>query len=105
MRNLSALSCRWPLLYGVVLVASGWLAGCSAQHTIAPPADIPNPNARYNPIIQEIEGFPVYIEPALLEGEHAEVGAKSIAMLRNHLERINVLVPEPALSKLQQVGI
>lgn len=75
---------------------------CACQGPTAVERD---PAIRFDPVLQEIEGFPVYIEPALLEGEHAEVGAKSIAMLRNHLERINVLVPEPALSKLQQVGI
>jgi dipeptidyl-peptidase-4 len=68
-------------------------------------ADPDNPGARFDPVLRDIEGWPVYIEPALLEGEHAKVGAKSIAMLRNHLERIAVLVPEPALSKLRQVGI
>lgn len=81
---------------GVVL----WLCGC------ATPAEVQrDPGVRFDPVLQEIEGFPVFIEPALLAGEHAAVGEKSIAMLRNHLERINVLVPEPALSKLQQVGI
>lgn len=81
---------------GVVL----WLCGC------ATPGEVQrDPGVRFDPVLQEIEGFPVFIEPALLEGEHTAVGAKSIAMLRNHLERINVLVPEPALSELQQVGI
>jgi len=83
----------------------GMLAGCGSQQRVAPPADIPNPGARFDPMMQEIEGFPVFIEPALLEGEHAEEGRKSLAMLRNHLERIAVLVPEPALSKLRRVGI
>lgn len=77
-----------------------WLGGCST-----PMAEERDPAVRFDPVLKEIEGFPVFIEPALLEGEHAEVGAKSIGMLRNHLERINVLVPEPALGQLQQVGI
>ena len=62
-------------------------------------------HARFEPVVQEIEGWTVYIEPALLEGEHREMGEKSIGMLRNHLERIAILVPEPALGKLRQVGI
>ena len=81
---------------GVVL----WLCGCAMPVKVQR-----DPAVRFDPVVQEIEGFPVFIEPALLEGEHAAVGKKSIAMLANHLERINVLVPEPALSKLHQVGI
>ena len=76
------------------------VVGCST-----PTAVERDPGMRFDPVLQAIEGFPVYIEPALLAGEHAEVGRQSIAMLRNHLERIAVLVPEPALSKLRQVGI
>ncbi|MGB0766112.1 MAG: metallopeptidase [Phycisphaeraceae bacterium] len=55
--------------------------------------------------MREIEGFSVYIEPALLAGEHAAVGERSLRMLRNHLERVAVLVPEPGLSKLRETGI
>ena len=88
-----------------LLAVLGLFAGCTSGDQVAGPADIPNPNARFDPIIQDIEGFPVFIEPALLRGEHAAVGELSIAMLRNHLERINILVPEPALSKLHHVGI
>ena len=78
---------------------------CLAVGCSTPLAGERGPAVRFDPVLKEIEGFPVYIEPALLQGEHAAVGEKSIAMLRNHLERINVLVPEPALSKLHQVGI
>lgn len=74
-----------------------------ADAVLAPVAD--NPGARFDPLVRDIEGWTVYIEPALLEGEQAAVGKKSVAMLRNHLERIAVLVPEPALSELRQVGI
>ncbi|MEO0476080.1 MAG: hypothetical protein AAF085_08965, partial [Planctomycetota bacterium] len=84
------------------------LAGCSTPTetgwTVLP--SVPNnPGARFDPVVQDIEGWQVYIEPALLEGEHAEMGAKSIGMLRNHLERVAILVPEPALTRLRQVGI
>lgn len=89
--------------YRYVLVVLGLLVGLGGCST--PMAGERDPGARFDPVLKEIEGFPVFIEPALLEGEHAAVGKQSIAMLRNHLERINVLVPEPALSKLQQVGI
>lgn len=83
-------------------------AGCSstgAKDRQVLPSVPNNPGARFDPVVQDIEGWQVYIEPALLEGEHAEMGAKSIGMLRNHLERVAILVPEPALTKLRQVGI
>jgi dipeptidyl-peptidase-4 len=92
-----------------LLLSAALLTGCQAAPATEGDrvlASVPdNPGARFDPIIQDIEGWHVYIEPALLEGEHAAVGLKSIAMLRNHLERIAVLVPEPALSNLRQVGI
>lgn len=61
--------------------------------------------ARFNPIVQEIEGWKVDVDPQLLQGKHAELGARALAMLANHLQRIAILVPETALAKLQTVGI
>ena len=57
------------------------------------------------PVVQEIEGWQVWVDPALLEGPHAEAGAESLRMLSGHLQRIAILVPEPALSRLRQVVI
>lgn len=61
--------------------------------------------ARFDPVQRQIEGWQVHIEPALLEGEHREEGAKALAMLANHLQRIKILVPAGPLAKLQQVDI
>ncbi len=94
------------LVTALLLFATSLLSLQAAEPpTEAYQADPNNPGARFDPVVKDIEGWQISIEPALLEGEHAEVGAKSIAMLRNHLERIAVLVPEPALSKLRKVGI
>jgi len=91
-------------LFGVVLCLMGCSTPAEVEREVLP--SVPNnPGARFDPVVQDIEGFTVYIEPALLEGEHAEMGAKSIGMLRNHLERVAILVPEPALTKLRKVGI
>ena len=94
------LSVRVSGLWFVLLLLVGVLGGCSQTGAVQR-----GPGERFDPVLREVEGFSVYIEPALLEGEHAAVGARSIAMLRNHLERVAVLVPEPALSELRQVGI
>lgn len=93
-----------PKTCACLLLFMFFVGGCaSSADAFTPKAD--NPGARFDPVLKDIEGWPVFIEPALLEGEHAAVGEQSIAMLRNHLERIAVLVPEPGLSKLRQVGI
>jgi dipeptidyl-peptidase-4 len=104
MLNKNILPLLIVPLFAFLMVLVGCSAPPSAQRNVLP--SVPNnPGARFDPIVQDIEGWQVYIEPALLEGEHAEMGAQSIGMLRNHLERIAVLVPEPALTKLRQIGI
>ncbi len=60
---------------------------------------------RFDPVVQEIEGWTVDVDPQLLDGEHAELGARALGMLANHLQRIAILVPEDRLAKLRQVGI
>ncbi|MEM6505733.1 MAG: metallopeptidase [Planctomycetota bacterium] len=99
---------KMSLLLVPLLAVALCLKGCStppeAGWTVLP--SVPNnPGARFDPVVRDIEGWQVYIEPALLQGEHAVMGEKSIRMLQNHLERVAVLVPEPALTKLRNVGI
>jgi len=99
------MTSRNPIIALLLLVASILPLQAEDPPSPAYKADPDNPGARFDPVLKHIEGWPVYIEPALLDSKKAKDGAKSIAMLRNHLERIAVLVPEPALSKLRQVGI
>ncbi len=61
--------------------------------------------ARYAPVVQDLEGWTVYVEPALLDGEHQAEGGRALAMLANHLQRIKILVTAPQLEKLQGVEI
>lgn len=67
--------------------------------TNAPPA------LRFDPVVRDIEGWKVRVEPALVEGEQREEGAKALVMLANHLQRIKILVPPAPLQKLQTVEI
>ncbi len=60
---------------------------------------------RFDPVIQDIEGWKVHVEPSLIDGEHAEVGGQALKMLANHLQRIAILVPDEQLAKLQTVEI
>jgi hypothetical protein len=60
---------------------------------------------RFDPVVQQIEGWTVYVDPDLLTGEHCEVGARALQMLTNHLQRIALLLPEEQRTKMQKVEI
>ena len=60
---------------------------------------------RFEPIVQEIEGWTVHVDPKLLKGEHSDNGNRALKMLANHLQRIAILVPEEPLTKLRTVEI
>lgn len=60
---------------------------------------------RFEPVVRNLEGWQVHIEPALLDGAHAAEGAQAITMLANHLQRIKILVPPEPLRKLQTIAI
>jgi hypothetical protein len=60
---------------------------------------------RFDPIVQNIEGWTVDVDPQLLCGEHAGLGVRALGMLANHLQRIAILVPEDRLVELRQIGI
>ena len=63
------------------------------------------PAVRFEPVIQEMEGWKVYIDPALLEGEHSEEGSRALRMLGDHLNRISLLVEAEKLTKLRTCEI
>jgi len=58
-----------------------------------------------DPVVRTIEGWTVHVDPALIDGEHREVGTRALAMLRDHLRRIAVLVTGDQLQMLQQAEI
>ena len=78
-----------------------------AQATDAKTADKAKapPPVRFDPVLRDIEGWKVHVEPALIDGEHREEGAKALTMLANHLQRIKILVPAEPLAKLQTIEI
>ncbi len=87
----------------VVENAARWLAPDTGAK--APDGAAASPAVRFDPVLRDIEGWKVHVEPALLEGEHREAGAKALAMLANHLQRIKILVPAEPLAKLQTIEI
>lgn len=64
-----------------------------------------NSKVRFDPIVKEIEGWKIHIDPALLKGKHAAEGERAIKMLANHLQRISILVQGEALEKLKTCKI
>ena len=60
---------------------------------------------RFDPVIKNIEGWKIHIDPALLKGKHSTDGLHAIKMLTNHLQRISILVQGEALNKLKTCQI
>ena len=63
------------------------------------------PGKRFDPVIREIEGWRVQIDPKMLEGDHSAAGAKALTMLASNLVRITIMIPEERLKQLQTIGI
>ncbi len=58
------------------------------------------------PVEKQIEGWTVFVDPQLLtDGEHNQEGKQALRMLRNHLQRIAILVPKNPLAELRKVAI
>jgi dipeptidyl-peptidase-4 len=64
-----------------------------------------SPAVRFDPVLREIEGWKVHVEPALIDGAHRQEGANALTMLANHLQRIRILVPPEPLAKLRAIEI
>lgn len=53
--------------------------------------------------VVELEGWRVHVDPKLRSDEHGELGERALLMLANHLQRVQILVPEAALKELRRV--
>jgi hypothetical protein len=60
---------------------------------------------RFDPVLKQIEGWTVSVDPEMLEGEHAVAGADALKMLANHLQRIAILLPAEQLKELRKLEI
>jgi len=60
---------------------------------------------RFDPVKKDIEGWTVFVDPTLLEGEYSDLGREAIKMLANHLQRIKIFVPETQLKTMQTLEI
>ena len=94
----------------LIATLAAWLLPLTATPVLAQTSDAkPTPKAlpatRFDPVLREIEGWKVHVEPTLIDGEHREEGAKALTMLANHLQRIKILVPTEPLKKMQTIEI
>ncbi len=72
-------------------------------------ADETKPSAkgvRFDPVITQMDGWTVHVDPALLEeGPQALLGKRSLRMLGDHLHRISLLMDTTRLEKLRTCEI
>lgn len=75
--------------------------------TAADPESSKNTSATvpFDPVIKDLEGWTVHVDPKMLEGEHAEEGGRALKMLGNHLQRIAVLMPPDRLAEMRRLEI
>lgn len=97
---------RWlhPMLPSGLLLLAG--LGLAAGEKVAKKDPSPAPPEKVGwiePVKQEIEGWTVNVDPQLLSGEFKEEGDRALKMLANHLQRIEILVPEKQLKDLKKV--
>jgi dipeptidyl-peptidase-4 len=62
-------------------------------------------NHHFDPVIKDIEGWRVFVDPKLLDGEQAEEGGRALKMLASHLQRIAILMPEDRLEKMRTLEL
>jgi len=59
----------------------------------------------YKPVIKDVEGWRIAVEPKLLEQENKEVADKAFVALANHLQRVKFILPEAKVKELQKLPI
>ena len=59
----------------------------------------------YKPVIKDVEGWRIAVEPKLLEKENKEVADKAFVALANHLQRVKFILPESKVKELQKLPI
>ncbi len=59
----------------------------------------------YDPVIKQIEGWAVSVDPQMLQGANQEAADKAFTALANHLQRVRFIVPADRLERLQTLPI
>ncbi len=93
---------RTSALFIIVLSSLSLISPSSAQECAR---DSTAPAQRFDPVVRDLEGWKIHIEPSLVDGEQREEGTRALTMLANHLQRIKILIPAEPLKKMQAIGI
>ena len=70
-----------------LVLATCHLAVADDSKSISPSKRNDAEGVRIDPVVKQIEGWTVYIDPQLLEGEHRDTGARALQMLPNHVPK------------------
>lgn len=57
------------------------------------------------PVKRTVEGWTVWVDPKLLDGDGKETGDRALKCLAHHLYKISLVVPEDRLAKLRTLAI
>lgn len=85
------------------LPVTGLLLICVANCVAT--AQPPNNQPFYDPIVRDIEGWQIKVDPALLTPEHRPLAEQAFAALGNHLQRITYIVPADKVAQLRRLPI
>ncbi|MEO2014558.1 MAG: metallopeptidase [Fuerstiella sp.] len=92
----------------LLFIVTTLIAFSAATRATDPESDVQKNapgKAHFDPVIKDIEGWTVHVDPQMLEGRHAQEGARALQMLGNHLQRIAILLPEDRLKKMRKLEI
>ena len=103
--KISLQALALPLLLAAALGAVVVAQSDRSKTDRRPKERVPEKGVRFDPVLKNMEGWTVHIDPALLEGEHAETGERCLRMLGDHLNRISLLVRGDALERLKKCEI
>ncbi len=93
------------LLVSIVITSVAPAAAAGAADAKPDAKEEAPTKAHFDPVIKDIEGWTVHVDPQMLEGEHSEAGGRALAMLANHLQRIAILMPEDRLEEMRKLEI
>jgi hypothetical protein len=102
MPKLSRHSILWVSCLPIIAAAT---RSAAAPRPSRPVAAVRPGGVRFDPVVRKIEGWTVYIDPALLKGEHKPLGDRALRMLADHLNRIAILMPKDRLKRLRTLEI
>jgi hypothetical protein len=59
----------------------------------------------YEPIVKQLEGWTLRVDPKLLAKENKDVGDRAFEALANHLQRVKYIAPKDKVAQLQKLPI